>query len=241
MRIWFYNEFKEYRESWSKPPIYSWLPEFEEWIAEKYDVTVFPTTLESSPYGSGTIKYIFSIYPYSYRDMYRIFGKDFEKFSETNVLIGKIKELIAKYNEPEISPNDIVDVEWGRPYTYYYLRFELLDGAMEKEKEKIVSLFSYLNPLCVKFYGGPLMPIGFILNTKAEAKQFLLSDEPGKLRQKVYDILKPYDEHNVLKPEHIRLLPDYEEHFRSISMYGRWISDMDENEYNWFIGTLLES
>lgn len=219
-------EFDRYRESWSKPPVYSWLPEFEEWIAEKYDVTVFPTTLESFPYDSDTVKYIFSIYPYSYRDLYRIFGKKFEKSSETGVLTEKIKELIAKYNEPEINPNDIVDVEWGRPYTYYYLRFELFERALKKERRKITSLFSYLDPLYVWIN----MPISLIFKTEAEEKQFLLSDEPDKLRQKVYDILKPYDEHNVLKPEDISFMSDYEERirdiFRVLPKSGEWVAGL---------------
>ncbi len=238
------TEFEQYRESWSKPPIYPWLPEFEEWVAEKYDVTVFPTISEERTCaGDDCILFNFDVIVYSDKDLYRIFDGDYQSKSVLTALTDKVKSLIAKYDRPKVKPNDVIRVLRVCSYTYIYLIFRLLGTIFHKEEEKIKRVFSnlklfelYLTPTCE-------YQMSCIFNTKAEAKQFLLSDEFDELRLKVYDILKPYDEHNILKPEHIRLVPDYEENFlnsKISSMYGRWLSDMDEKEYNWFIGTLLE-
>lgn len=237
-------DFGRYRESWSKPPIYPWLPEFEKWIAEKYDVTVFPTISEERTCaGDDCILFNFEVIVYSAKDLYRIFDGDYQSESVLTALTDKVKSLIAKYDRPKVKPNDVIRVLRVCSYTRYYLFYYLQGKIFLRELKKIKQVFSHLKLFELYITAPCYYPISCIFNTKAEAKQFLLSDEPDELRLKVYDILKPYDEHNVLKPEHIRLLPDYEENFRNSkisSMYGRWLSDMDENEYNWFIGTLLE-
>ena len=118
-----------------------------------------------------------------------------------------------------------------------YLFTYLLSHKPFELQEQIKAYFSNLPVYNIRSW---YIPAICVLKTKKDAKEFLLSDDYKRLKKQIYELLKSYDEYDVLEEDHIRIFVDYMEHMKSIPMYGRWVDDLSNDESDKHFKMLLE-
>ena len=78
-----------------------------------------------------------------------------------------------------------------------------------------------------------------VLETKEEAKKLLLDNNYTWIRQQIFDLLKPYDDYNVLEVDDIRIFVDYKENKEKTPMYVRWVQEMRNEDLEAYERTLI--
>lgn len=214
------SELDKFYNSQFEPMEFPWLDNIKKMIETNYDVKVMTITLKIQP---------------SNLHLFRMYV---EKFPDAT------KQVLSKYKKDEILEEiykyyNSVDKE-DIKFSIFVQSFE--DRAKEyltctksyEYKEIIASYFDYLFPVCMMCYNSVYI---CTLGTKEEAKRFLMSQEYGKIRNQIYDLLKPFDDYDVLRLEDIRMLVDYEEHKLTypdnfyIQCLGEW-NDEQINEHH---------
>ena len=214
---WDKNTLDEFYKCQLEPMEFPWLSDVKKWIEDTYDVTVMTISYELR---------------YGNIDVFTIYLK---KQSELNnlPLVGEsiwdfhceeIENRIKMYYTP--ATNNLLICELG--FYTFELRAKnyLRNNKCIELKEEIKSLFGPYNPT----YICHDMPIICVLKTKKEARNFLLSEDIKRIKKQIYDLLKTYDEYDVLKEKDISIVVDYEKHKNSISMYSRYIHDMSKED-----------
>lgn len=233
--IFTYNDFRNYcnyAESRTLPLL--WLSGFDKTISETYGIRLMPTYYDVIESG-GTTLYRFFIIPYSDDDYRNFKPKTGNVTDELKVLV---MGQIEKYCCPAIEKNGRVLVFFDRPYLFYYRHYHLLSHIACEKIEEIKKFFSRLNPVEVS---RDMNCFTCILKTKKQAAEFVISNEYNKIQGQIYTLLKPYDEYDVLKKEHIFIFADYEEHKKTSNMYHRWICDMTYSDMRKYMNSLQEN
>ncbi len=79
----------------------------------------------------------------------------------------------------------------------------------------------------LKLYCYDLSDLLCIFNAKEQASAFYHSDDFNKLNLKIYEIIKPFDNCNVLNPEDICVYIDYADNYEKIQKvygYGQFVA-----------------
>lgn len=69
------------------------------------------------------------------------------------------------------------------------------------------------------------------METKEKARDFLLSKYCKIIKKRCFELLKPYDDYNVLKKDDIKIFIDYKENKESVPMYSRWVQEMRNEQF----------
>lgn len=234
------QEYDEYRRKGEQA--LPWLPEFEAWLKEYYEVDFLPCRFVKI-YQKSYDRVLYNIYPVvmSENETIKVYTKTIKEplckgaEYELNNMLKKCMQLTLKYNVPEFKPNDLMRVFHCKKYLTLYRHFYLFDHLPYQLISEISSFFERYNPT----YISPEIPTICVLNTKEEARKFLLSEDIQHVKKQIYNLLKPYDEYDVLKKEDIDIFVDYEEHMESISMYSRCIRDSNKEDLEFYKNQII--
>lgn len=223
------EELNEFYNSQFEPMEFPWLSDVKAWIEKKYDVKLMTILYERSDDGINE----FMLYFYSPADWNKIPLVGGQAFwcghcAEIENIIydylkccGKIRCRL-RYTSFESS---------ARRYLFSLLY------RLDKLENEVKSLFIKLEPIYITL-GGPII---CVLETKEKAREFLLSEYYNFIRQKCFDLLKKYDDYNVLKEEDIRIFVDYKENKEKTPMYGFWIQEMSNEDFKEYEDALINS
>ena len=221
-----YSEFEQYRNSMGNDSALKWLPEFESWLSQYYDVEFMPSSYEHVT-TRGMQLHNIRLIVMNKRDKTKVLPNlpnSWQYLRE--FLTEKANEYALSYGEPIMYDEDCLRVVDLISFEDAYLLLYLCSQLPFELKEEIKSLFGPYNPT----YICHDMPIICVLKTKKEARNFLLSEDIKRIKKQIYDLLKTYDEYDVLKEKDISIVVDYEKHKNSISMYSRYIHDMSKED-----------
>ncbi len=230
-----YYDFKKYQDYLKEAPPVSWLPEFDKYVSEKYGVKLMPTFYDEEDSGNHYV-YGFSLTPYSDEDFNRLCdifkGKNNLDNSVFENGIGEIiSEFMNRYNSPEIKENGIIYPFLCQSYLLRYRCNYLLRDIKIKMWDELKKNFDYLKPyrldadIC-------------ILKTRKQAAEFYRSAGYKEICRKYYEAIKPFDEYDVLRPEHIHIFVDYKKNYENTPMHGRWVHDMGCEEFYRYMDSL---
>lgn len=241
-----YSELVKYDEYRKGEPFFSWLPEFDRWVCEYFGVEFMPSYAEIRKIGrNNTIMYDISLMLFDKDDTKKFWSGPtwygripwYEKDKVLEKVQEKAREFAFKYNEPILKENEEIRVVDIAIYKNMYLFTYLLSHKPFELQEQIKAYFSNLPVYSIRSW---YIPAICVLKTKKDAKEFLLSDDYKRLKKQIYELLKSYDEYDVLEEDHIRIFVDYMEHMKSIPMYGRWVDDLSNEESDKHFKMLLE-
>lgn len=227
-----YKDLEKYDEYRQGEPAFSWLPEFDKWASKHFGVKLMPSYVniieQKNP---KRILYNIELMAFDRADTDKMRADWKNYFDEINTLEtvqNKAMELAQKYNDPILNAGDKVRVLRLNTYKYIYLITYLYGKKPFELKNEIKAFFSHLSPV----YFSPENPVICVFETKEEARNFLLSDEYNKIRKQIFDLLKPYDDYDVLKESDIMIFADYKENKERIPMYSRWVRDLGQKEWD---------
>lgn len=200
------GEFKQYEEYRNGEPMFDWLPEFERVISKKLNARFMPTwcIVQKCVGDSGEeyICYKFRIILYSEKEFRRM-PDNFNAF-----IVKAVNAFIARSHKPKLIKHDRVECSLYDVYTRAYLE-RYIFRKIEESEDKIKLMFDV--PGIVDLHIGPLSYCKFC--AKEQAREFMLGDKLPEIRKRIYNLVKQYDEHNVLMPEHIRLFAGTDDSF----------------------------
>lgn len=219
------KELNDFYNSQFEPMKFLWLNEVKTWIEKTYNVKVM-TIL----YDFIDNMHNFTVYLYSY-DQYKnipLVGNNFWTYHSEEIEIFISRYLILKDDEKiECKLSTITFTAHAKRYLLC-LSYRILD-------KQITELFAYLNPVYISV--GQVMIC--VLETKEEAKKLLLDNNYTWIRQQIFDLLKPYDDYNVLEVDDIRIFVDYKENKEKTPMYVRWVQEMRNEDLEAYERTLI--
>lgn len=207
------SELDKFYNSQFEPMEFPWLVNIKNLFEERYGLELMTITLTIPPAGM----HIFRFYLKKVTDYT-------EWIFDENRKNQMIEEIYKYYN---LVDRDMLRCERGKSFEDRAKEYLTCTKSYEY-KEIIASYFDYLSPVCMMCYNSVYI---CTLGTKEEAKRFLMSQEYGKIRNQIYDLLKPFDDYDVLRLEDIRMLVDYEEHKLTypdnfyIQCLGEWNDD----------------
>lgn len=205
-----------------EPMEFPWLSDVRKWVNETYNTRLL--TIGITPKGK---RFLFYFYDKN-NNIPRIHlddGGSYEDMRNINYRIAKVSGLKEKDFDSVIS-GDFVS-HW---------KIYLTSGKVPQNlSDRINDLFKNVN-VFERFYYKEC-----IMKTKAEAKQFLLSEEYTAIKKRVYDLLKSHDKYDLLEEKDVCIFVDYKEHMEKISMYGRWVNDMSDKEKNEYENSIINS
>ncbi len=200
------DEFRQYEEYRNGAPMFDWLPEFERIISNKLNARFMPTWCIAEKYvndsGEEYTCYKFRIMLYS-EEKFRRMPNNFNAF-----LVKALNTFVESTHKPNLQKSDRVECSLYDVYTRAYLE-QFIFSKIEESEDKIKLMFDV--PGIVDIHIGRLSYCKF--STKEQAKAFMLSDKLPEIRKRIYNLVKQYDEHDVLKPEHIRLFAGTDDSF----------------------------
>lgn len=221
------EELSEFYNSQFEPMEFQWMSDVKAWIEKKYDVKLMTILYEILD--NGTNK--FTLYCYSSTDWNKIPLAGGQAFWCGHCV--EIESIISDYFECS------GEIRCQLTYTNFensarkYL-FSLL-YRLDKVENEVKSLFIKLEPTYIRL-GEPII---CVLETAEEAKKFLLDNNYKRIRQQIFDLLKPYDDYNVLEVDDIRIFVDYKENKEKTPMYVRWVQEMRNEDLEAYERTLI--
>ncbi len=235
-----YRDFKKYLDYLQGGPAFSWLPEFDGYVSEKYGVRLMPAFYAETQTAGKVYLQRFHIVPYSDEDYEKL--KSFmEGGNPQDYIVNYRREFrkildifISRYDTPKIKEGAIVAPVLERSYLWHYTFNYLLSYKMQEIRGELERYFDYLKPYRLSF--GSVCVC--ILETREQAAQFYHSPEYKELPQKLYAELKKHDQYDVLLPGNIHIFTDYKEHYNSMSMFVRWVGDMNYAEMKEYMDSL---
>lgn len=78
------------------------------------------------------------------------------------------------------------------------------------------------------------------METKEKASDFLLSDYFEIIKKRCFDLLKPYDDYNVLKRDDIKIFVDHKENKENVPMYSRWVQEMRNEQFEEYEKSIID-
>lgn len=220
------EELKDFYNSQFETMEFPWLDDVKAWIEKTYDVKVMTILYEILDDGT----HEFKIYFYSSEDSNKIPLVGGQVFWAGHCV--EIENIISNYFECNGK------IKCRLTYTNFKssARKYLLSLSFRVLNEQITELFAYLNPIYTSV--GQVMIC--VLETKEEAKSFLLDDNYKRIRQQIFDLIKPYDEYNILEKDDIKVFVDHKENKEKISMYGFWVQEMLDEDMEKYEKTLID-
>ena len=227
-----YDNFKEYDEYRKKgEPALPWLPEFEAWLKEYYEVDFLPCKYDKI-YQKSYDRVLYNISPMvmTERDARKVLTKTISEFSvessecEFSVMQAKAIELAQKHKAPILNQNDRIRVFRCYRYLTLYRDFYLLGKKTRDLNKQIESVIEDISHSRIYKFGY----YACVFPTKEQAYCFLSNGKYQQLQENIYKLLKPFDEFEVLTKDIIVLLVDYESHYNKIIKlcpYTRWMAD----------------
>lgn len=193
---------------------FSWLEEVREWVNKTYNTRLLTIAFSVGKWGGKR----FFFYFYNKNDkiprIYYADGGAREDMSDINHKIAEVSGLEEGSFDSVISRNFVS--QWKRYLIVVKKEHDLSDQIKAFFKNVNVIELLHCN-ICV-------------MATKVKAGEFLLSEEYKIIKKKIYDLLKSYDKYNLLEEKDVTLFVDYKEHMDKISMYGRWVDYLTEDE-----------
>lgn len=227
---WTKEELNEFYNSQFEPMAFPWLSEVKQCIETTYDIKLITIAYENK---ENTHKFYICLYDLD--DYLKIASEDGciipHKLRTIENNIKGIFEKHSGYNREDISCNIS-----GRFFKSQVLEYILVRKSFEL-KDEIKAFFSHLSLV----YLSVEIPSICVFETKEEAKRFLLDDEYNKIRKQIFDLLKPYDEYDVLKESHIMIFVDYKENKERIPMYSRWVHDLNTEEWDKYENSIINA
>lgn len=200
---------------------FPWLDEVKQWIEDSYNISIITIGYENE---ENTHKFYICLY--DWKDYLKIASENgriiTDKLEAVENNIKGILEKHSGYNSEDIlcKISDCFFKTQVLVYISYRKAFEL--------KDEIEAFFSHLSPV----YLSVELPSICVFETKEQAKKFLLSEEYTKIKKQIFDLLKPFDDYDVLEESHIRIFVDYKENKEHIPMYSRWVRDLNIEEWD---------
>ncbi len=202
---------------------FPWLSDIRDRIREKYGARVL-TIGHRAMRGN---MHSFTLWCYSEEDWKRIPRVG-------SVVLGhcpEIEEMIREYFPEE---NGKIMCRPHIPCFLVSYRNRLIDEKELENRSVIEECFAAVSPVYLAL--GSITEC--VLPTKKDAAKFLISEEYRTIRRRIYTLIKMYDKYGALREDDISIFVDYKEHFDKIPMYGRWVNDMNYEEYNRYEKTL---
>ncbi len=203
---------------------FPWLSDIRQQIKDEYGARVL-TIGHRAMHGN---MHSFTIWCYSEDDWKRIPRVG-------SVVLGhcpEIEEMIRKHFTGE---NAKIMCRLYTPCFLIYYKNRLIDAKVHENRGTVEEYFAETaaEHLCLG------STIECVLSTKTAAAEFLISEEYRTIRRRIYTFIKMYDKYDALSEEDIHIFVDYKEHFDKTPMYGRWVADMNYEEYNRYEKTLI--
>lgn len=228
---WTKEELNQFYNSQFEPMVFPWLSEVKQCIETTYDIKLITITYENKEN-----THQFEICLYELDDYLKIVSEDGRIIPQKQHAVENfINNMVEKYMEYDNGEEIICKISQtffkSKVLEYLYMRksFEL--------KNEIEALFSHLSPV----YCSVENPSICVFETKEDAKRFLLGDEYNKIRKQIFDLLKPFDDYNILKESHIRIFADFRENKERIPMYSRWVHDLYDQEWDEYENSIINS
>lgn len=227
--------FDKYQDYLKKEPPLAWLPEFDEYVSEKYGVRLMPTFYGEEDSGKHYF-YGFSLTPYSDEDFNRLCdifkGKNTLDDSVFENEMNKIiVDFINRYKSPEIKENGIICPFLCQSYLLHYRCNYLLRDIKMKMWDELKKNYDFLKPY-------HLEPDICILKTRKQAAEFYRSQKYKEICRKYYEAIKPFDEYDALKIEHVHIFVDYKKHYENTYLHTLWVHDMCSEDYFGYMDSL---
>lgn len=226
-----YSEFEEYRKSMKNDAELKWLPEFEAWLKEYYEVEFMPSSYKQVT-TRGMRLHNISLVVMNETDVSKVIFKNCpEKSPERwryvkEFLTEKANEYALLYQEPIMNDKDclrVVDlISFFESYLYLYLLGQKTRD-LNKQIESVIEEISHSHVHRFGYYAC-------VFPTREEAYNFLSGEKYQQVQEEIYKILKPFDEFDVLTRDRVDLLVDYQSHYEKIIKicpYTRWMADND--------------
>ncbi len=205
---------------------FPWLKNVKKWIEETYNTKVVTISYEF------TCKNVheFCLYLYFNEDLKRI---PLEGTTPLNLHAKTIEEKILEHLVLEAGER----IECFLSHYTFQLRAKLylLKNKASELKKEIESYFTHLNLIYLDVRDRIC-----VFNSIKEAKNFLLSREYNAIRKRIYDLLKQFDDYDVLALDDIRIFIDYKEHYEKTPMWGRWVRDLSKKEWDKYERSIIE-
>ncbi len=210
-----------------EPMFFPWLENVKKWIEKTYNTKVV------------TISYEFTQKKVHEFCLYLYFNKDLsyiplEGPNSLNLHAKTIEEKILEYLVPKT--DEKVKCTLGIHTFELRAKLYLLNDKMADLKEKIRLFFSDLDLLYINKKCNVC-----VFNSINEAKNFLLSEEYSIIKKKIYDLIKQFDDYNVLALDDIRIFVDYKENYEKTPMWGRWVSDLSKEEWDKYEKSIISN
>ena len=203
-----------------EPMEFPWLSDVKAWIEKGYDVKIMTILYEF------TIDKIhkFTLYLYSYEQHKNIplVGDNFWEYH-----CEEIETIISHYLK--IEDGEKIECKLGNSTFVTCARRYLLSllYRLDVLESEVKSLFIRFKPISLSIWN----PIICVLETKEKARDFLLSEYCKIIKKRCFELLKPYDDYNVLKKDDIKIFIDYKENKESVPMYSRWVQEMRNEQF----------
>ena len=199
-----------------EPMEFPWLEEVREWVNKTYNTRLLTIALSSGSSKGRWKRFLFFFYDKNDRipRIYYEGGGSEEDMSGINHKIAELSGLEEGSFDSVISSYFVS--QWKRYLTVVKKEHDL--SKQIKSFFKKVKMIELLHcEIC-------------IMKTKTDAGKFLLSEEYKIIKKKIYELLKSYDKYDLLEEKDVMLFVDYKEHMDKITMYGRWVQDLMEEE-----------
>lgn len=223
------EELGEFYNAQFEPMEFPWLSDVKAWIEKRYDVKVM--TIQYDIINNDIFE--FTLYLYSSSEWKNIPLTDGQAFWCGHCV--EIEKNISKY----LKCNN--KIRCRLTYTNFessakkYLLSLLY--RLDMLESEVKSLFIRFKPI----YFSLVNPIICVLETKEKARDFLLSEYYKFIKKKCFDLLKPYDDYNVLKKDDIKIFVDYKENKELVPMYSRWVQEMPADQFELYEKSIIES
>lgn len=205
-----------------EPMGYPWLSEVREWVNKTYNTRVL--TIGLTPKGG---RFLFYFYDKN-NNIPRIYLNDGGSYEDMSAINKKIAEVSG------LKENDFDSVISGNFANSW--KIYLTNGQVPEELRACINnLFKDVDTFERYYYKECIM------KTKEDAKRFLLSEEYKNIKKGVYDLLKTHDKYDLLEENDICIFVDYKEHKEKISMYGRWVNDLSDDEMAKYENSIINS
>jgi len=210
---WFYNAQFE-------PMEFPWLSDVKAWIEKRYDVKVMTILYEFTI--DKIHRFILYLYSYDQHKNIPLVGDNFWEYhcEEAETFISNYLKVEAG-EKIECKLGNSTFVACARRYLSSLLyRSDMLESEVK-------SLFIRFKPIFLSL-GNPII---CVLETKEKARDLLLSEHIEFIKKRCFDLLKPYDDYNILKDNDIKIFVDYKENKESVPMYSRWVQEMSNEQF----------
>lgn len=223
------DELNEYYNYQFEPMEFPWLNDVKEWIEKKYDVKVMTILYEFTI--DKIHRFILYLYSYDQHKNIPLVGDNFWEYH-----CEEIETFISNYFKVE--DGEKIECKLGNSTFVTCVRRYLLSLLYRLDilESEVKSLFIRFKPIYLSL-GNPII---CVLETKEKARDFLLSNYFEIIKKKCFDLLKPYDDYNVLKKDDIKIFVDYKENKELVPMYSRWVQEMRNEQFEEYEKSIID-